>query len=105
MENQGNDVGFKIDDDYVREVSNYYWVEEWEYKLGIHPTQVLERIKKWLKDHNYGDSDIVRLDWDEYPRPKVKVTFGGCNCFSDPKYVKDNFAVFDYYNNDFVDIV
>ena len=37
--------------------------------------------------------------------PKVKVIFGECNCFSDPKYVKDNFAVFDYCDNDFVDIV
>lgn len=43
------DYGFGIDDDYIREVSSYYWEEEEEMRLGIHPSQILERVQNTLK--------------------------------------------------------
>lgn len=56
---------FDPDDDYSREVSEMYWEEEDEMKMGIHPSQVKERILQWFHDHNlsYDDENITFLDW------------------------------------------
>lgn len=64
-----------FDDDYCREISNAYWAEEEEMKAGIHPTQVLERIKKTMADlFNITDPNITFLNWEKYDGPRVEVS-------------------------------
>lgn len=37
---------FEMNDDYIKEVNAAYWAEEEEMKAGIHPSQIIERVKK-----------------------------------------------------------
>lgn len=79
-----------IDDEYCKEVSMYYWIEEEEMKIGTHPTQIKERIESWmLKNNIYGE--ITFLDWHNDHRVGVHIN----NKF---------FGVFDYKENLFVSI-
>ncbi len=75
--------------DYCREVSAAYWAEEAEFKAGIHPSQVRERIEKWLNDHNE-KGKITFLAWDNLPLDHVKVSV-------DNKF----YGLFDYKLNKF----
>lgn len=77
--------------DYVKEVSAAYWAEEDEFKMGIHPTQIKERIMTWFKENNYHvDENSVFLDWGYNEKVGVKI---------DGEY----FGRFDYYENIFID--
>ena len=51
-----------IDGEYCDEVSRYYWAEEDEMKMGIHPTQIKERIESWMSKNNVS-GEITFLDW------------------------------------------
>lgn len=75
--------------DYCREVSAAYWAEEDEFKAGIHPSQVRERIEKWMKDNNE-KGKITFLGWDKLPQNCVNVSV-------DDKF----YGVFDYKENKF----
>ena len=76
-------------DEYCRAVSEAYWQEENEFKLGIHPTQVKERIEKCLYEMGYQYEDITFLDWN-IEGPRVIVSTNG-----------SFFGVFDYEKNEF----
>lgn len=43
---------FDIDEDYYREASAAYFAEEEEMKLGIHPTQIHEKIRKYFDEND-----------------------------------------------------
>lgn len=51
------------DDEYLRDVSQYYWVEEDEMKLGIHPSQILERVQSSLNKLNVTYKEITYMDY------------------------------------------
>lgn len=80
-------------DDYVHEVTAAYFAEEAEMKLGIHPTQVKERIENALHKMGHPYKEITFLDWD-IEGPNVKVSIDG-------KY----FGVFNYEKNDFTSVM
>ncbi len=66
-----------IDDDYVREVLEAARAEEEEMKASIHPSQIIPKIKKYLKENNIKYSDIV-FDW-KIPGPCVKLSLKGAD--------------------------
>ena len=66
-----------IADDYIRDANSYYWGEEKEMWLGIHPTQVKERIEKLLKDLKVDYGKITFLDWDKRHGSIVDVYLDG----------------------------
>lgn len=43
---------FEIDDDYCKEAADAYFAEEEEMKLGIHPTQIHEKIRKYFDEND-----------------------------------------------------
>lgn len=65
------DYGFEIDDDYMREVSSHYWEEVDEMRLGIHPSQILERVQNALKKLGV-KGEITFMDYSPIG-PKVNV--------------------------------
>lgn len=69
--------------------SDAYFAEEEEYKLGIHPIQVRDRIQQRLYEIGEEYKDITFLDW-ECEGPRVKVSLDG-----------EVFGIFNYQNNDF----
>lgn len=82
-------------DEYIQEVNAAYWAEEDEFRLGIHPTQVKERIVTWFKDHQfpfrscpYTNESITYLDWKEDHKVGVYIDH-------------QMFGIFDYDVNDF----
>lgn len=77
-----------IDDEYCDEVSRNYWAEEYEMKMGIHPTQIKERIESWMSKNNVS-GEITFLDW-EYCGHRVGVQID-----------KQFFGIFDYDKNIF----
>lgn len=77
-----------IDDEYCDEVSRNYWAEEYEMKMGIHPTQIKERIESWMSKNN-ASGEITFLDWGYYGH-RVGVQI-------DKKF----FGIFDYDKNIF----
>ena len=80
-----------FDNDCCKEISAAYWAEEEEMKLGIHPSQVKERIVKELYElgTDYTDNDITFLDWD-ISGSRVRV------------FIHDSFfGIFDYEENKF----
>ena len=82
---------FNFDDhDYIEAINNAYWAEEEEMKLGIHPSQVRERIKNALSEKGVIYNEITFLDWITGDS-KVKVSL-------------DNkvYGTFDYIENCFV---
>lgn len=78
-----------ITDDYMETVSRAYWAEQDEMKLGIHPSQVKERIEKNLLDSGIEDFEITFLDW-RYQGTRVGVSIN--NSF---------YGIFDYEENVF----
>lgn len=80
---------FEMDDDYIKEVNANYWAEEEEMKVGVHPSQIIERVQKVLVESG----------------TKGKITFMDYNGFSGTRVgvsVDDNFyGVFDYIENEF----
>lgn len=85
---------FDIDEDYCREASAAYFAEEEEMKLGIHPTQIKDRIKDWFYKNDDGNVDITRLD--EWTDSTVKVYIRRTGML-DGKI----FGIFNYINNEF----
>lgn len=85
---------FDIDEDYCRESAAAYFAEEEEMKLGIHPTQVEDRIKDWFHKNDDGNVDITRLD--EWTDSTVKVYIRRTGMV-DGKF----FGIFNYINNEF----
>lgn len=74
-----------------RMLSEMYWAEEAEYKMGIHPTQVKERILEVLRQNEINFHEITFLDWKP-EGPRVRVSTDG--------YV---YGVFNYETNEFED--
>ena len=80
---------FEIDDNYIKEVNANYWAEENEMKAGVHPSQIIERVKKELiKSGNKGE--ITFMDYNGFSGTRVGAS------------VDNNFyGVFDYIENRF----
>ena len=85
---------FDIDEDHSSEASGAYFAEEEEMKLGIHPTQIKDRIKDWFYKNDDGNVDITRLD--EWTDSTVKVYIRRTGML-DGKL----FGIFNYINNEF----
>ena len=85
---------FEIDDNYCKEAADAYFAEEEEMKLGIHPTQIKDRIKDWFCKNDDGNVDITRLD--EWTDSTVKVYIRRTGML-DGKI----FGIFNYINNEF----
>lgn len=85
---------FEIDDNYCKEAADAYFAEEEEMKLGIHPTQVVERIKDWFSKNGNDTVDVAKLDEWSGSTVKVYIKYSGS---SDGKF----FGVFNYINNEF----
>ena len=85
---------FEIDDNYCKEAADAYFAEEEEMKLGIHPTQIKDRIKDWFYKNDDGNVDITRLD--EWTDSTVKVYIRRTGML-DGKI----FGIFNYINNEF----
>jgi hypothetical protein len=80
---------FNYDDEYIREINSAYWAEEEEFKAGIHPTQIIERLEKVLNSIKVIYNKISFLNYID--GGKVKVSLDG-------KY----YGTFDYLSNCFV---
>lgn len=78
-----------FNDEYIKEVNAAYWAEEEEIKLGIHPSQVKERIEKALYNIGYHYEEISFLDWN-YEGSRVGVSTDG-----------SFFGIFNYETNEF----
>lgn len=91
--------GFEIDDDYCREASAAYFAEEEEMKLGIHPSQIKERIEDWFeeKDVHYESIAMVDFKGDRLVRVDLFCKLKNGN------YGFKFYGIFDYIKNDFVD--
>lgn len=78
---------FEMNDDYIKEVSANYWAEEEEMKTGVHPSQIIERVKKVLDESG----------------TKGKITFMDYNGLSGVSVSVDGnfYGVFDYIKNEF----
>lgn len=63
----------EISDAECRYLSDAYHSEIEEMRLGIHPTQVSERIKERLKSDNINFNKITFLNWN-VTGPKVRVS-------------------------------
>lgn len=85
---------FDIDEEYSREAAAAYFAEEEEMKLGIHPTQIKDRIKDWFYKNDDGNVDITRLH--EWTDSTVKVYIRRTGML-DGKI----FGIFNYINNEF----
>ena len=79
---------FEISDDYIREINTAYWTEEDETKMGIHPTQIREKVELNLKNNN--------VKFNKYEQrfnlqgPRIEVILDG-----------DFYGIFDYELNEF----
>lgn len=62
---------FEINDDYCREISEAYWIEEDEEKMGIHPLQIKERVLSVLKRNNITFSEYMQNFWPSGPRVEI----------------------------------
>lgn len=79
---------FEINDDYCREISEAYWIEEDEMKMGIHPLQIKERVLSVLKRNNITFSEYMQNFWPSGPRVEIIL---------DGKF----YGIFDYDSNEF----
>lgn len=78
-------------DQYCKDVSAAYWAEQDELISGIHPTQIIERIKAWLNENCVSYQNISFL---QYINPhSVKVSL-------DDEY----YGTFDYINNQMISL-
>ena len=80
---------FEIDDDYIKEVNANYWVEEEEMKVGIHPSQIIERVQNVL-DESGIKKKITFMDYNGFSGARVGVSVDGIF-----------YGVFDYIKNVF----
>lgn len=78
-----------LDDDYIKEVNVNYWAEEEEMKAGIHPSQIIERVKKVL-DESGTKNKITFMDYKGFSGERVGVSVDG-----------NFYGVFDYVQNVF----
>lgn len=78
-----------LDDDTIKALNAAYWAEEDELKMGIHTSQVKERIEEVLHESDYSYKEITFLDW-KFQGPRVGVSI-------DDKF----YGVFDYEENRF----
>lgn len=80
------------DEDYMRALSAAYWEEEDEFKAGIHPTQVRERIEQILQEEKVQYDEITYMRW--LPNNKhVEIHLDGS---------REAYGIFDYYANEFI---
>lgn len=85
----GGCVMFEMNDAYIKEVNANYWAEEEEMKAGVHPSQIIERVRKVLDDSGI-KGDITFMDYDGFQGTRVGVSVGG-----------EFYGVFDYVENGF----
>lgn len=85
-------AGVGISAEEARALSDMYWAEEMEYNIGIHPTQVKERIERCLEESNLQYNEITFLDWQP-EGPRVHVSIDG-----------NKFGIFNYETNRFEDV-
>ena len=81
-----------FNDDYLKAISEEYWQEEEEFKLGIHPTQVKERIEQILKQNSIKYDKITYMRWLSNNKD-VEIYLDGNS---------KAYGIFDYYANEFV---
>lgn len=79
---------FEINDDDCREISEAYWIEEDEMKMGIHPLQIKERVLSALKRDNVTFSEYMQNFWPFGPR--VEIILDG-----------NFYGIFDYESDEF----
>ena len=80
---------FELNDSYIKEVNANYWAEEEEMKAGVHPSQIIERVRKVL-DESGIKGEITFMDYKGFPGTRVGVSIGG-----------EFYGVFDYIENEF----
>lgn len=80
---------FEMNDDYIKEVNANYWTEEEEMKAGVHPSQIIERVKKVLDEFGI-KKEITFMDYSGFSGARVGVSVDG-----------DFYGVFDYIENAF----
>ncbi|WP_373261894.1 hypothetical protein [Hungatella hathewayi] len=54
---------FEIDDNYIEEVNAAYWEEESEMREGMHPSQIIERVRKVLNAEGIS-KEITFMDYN-----------------------------------------
>ncbi len=79
-------MDYEID---IEAINNAYWAEEEEMKLGIHPSQVKERIEHCLEEMGQQYTEITYLNWN-VNGSRVKVSL-------DNKF----YGIFNYIENVF----
>lgn len=57
--NNNKNFEISINSDYIKEINEMYLEEENELELGIHPTQIKERVEKELKRLNIKYNEIT----------------------------------------------
>ena len=80
---------FEMNDDYIKEVNANYWAEEEEMKVGVHPSQIIERVQKVL-DESGVKKKITFMDYNGFSGARVGVSVDG-----------SFYGVFDYIDNVF----
>ena len=88
---------FDIDADYCREASAAYFAEEEEMKLGIHPTQIHEKIRKYFDENDllaYPFTYELKGDHLAYVEIFTRI--------DDETYEWTYYGVFDYIKCEFV---
>lgn len=80
---------FELSDSYIKEVNANYWAEEEEMKAGVHPSQIIERVRKVLDESGIKEK-ITFMDYDGFQGTRVGVSIGG-------KF----YGVFNYIKNEF----
>ena len=65
-----------IDDEYCREVSNVYFEEEEEMRLGIHPSQILDSVNEELCKRNI-KGEVTFMNYSNYKGHRVGVSLNG----------------------------
>lgn len=80
---------FEMNDDYIKEVNANYWAEEEEIKVGVHPSQIIERVQKVLNESGV-KKKITFMDYNGLSGARVGVSVDG-----------NFYGVFDYVENVF----
>lgn len=80
---------FEMNDDYIKEVNANYWAEEEEIKVGVHPSQIIERVQKVLNESGV-KKKITFMDYNGFSGARVGVSVDG-----------NFYGVFDYVENVF----
>lgn len=80
---------FEMNDEYIKEVNANYWAEEEEMKVGVHPSQIIERVQKALEKSGV-KKKITFMDYNGFSGTRVGVSVDG-----------NFYGVFDYIDNVF----